>query len=256
MPMKIPEEIKDEVVKGADLIKNRLPAMVVTGAGISVESNIPHFRGPGGLWERYDPYEYGHIETFKQNPQRTWKMLKEIIEGSINSRPNEAHFSLSRMESKGWIGPVVTQNVDGLHILAGTKDLLEVHGNARHIYCTGCGRTEILDEGSWETFSIKCLCGVVKRPDIVFFGEQLPQSHIQPAFLLAYQGVNTIVIGTSGVVQPVASLPPTAKANGGHVIEINPLESDLTSYCSDVHIKAPATVGTRALEMALEECFS
>jgi NAD-dependent deacetylase len=230
--------------------------MIVTGAGISVESEIPPFRGPGGLWEKYDPYEYGHIETFRENPERTWKMLREIIDGSMNSEPNEAHFAIARMEGKGWAAPIVTQNVDGLHKIAGTRDLLEVHGNARHIYCPNCGRKEKLDKDTWGSFSIKCICGEVKRPDIVFFGEQLPESQVQKAFLKAYQGVDTIVIGTSGVVQPVAMIPPIAKTNGGCLIEINPQETEFTSSYSDIHVKAAATVGTRALEVALDECFS
>ena len=256
MPMMIPDRTMSDARRAASLIKDRLPAMVVTGAGISVESEIPPFRGPGGLWERYDPYEYGHIQTFREDPERTWIMLREIIEGSMDSEPNEAHLAIARMESRGWITPIVTQNVDGLHRIAGTKDLLEVHGNARHIYCPNCGRKELLDRESWRSFSIKCICGEVKRPDIVFFGEQLPEPQVQRAFLKAYEGVDTIVIGTSGVVQPVALIPPTASSNGGRMIEINPRETEFTSSFSDVHIKAPATVGTRALEIALDECFS
>lgn len=256
MPMIIPDDIMTRAREAAELLSDRLPAMVVTGAGISVESKIPPFRGPGGLWEKYDPYEYGHVETFKQNPERTWKMLREIIEGSIGSLPNEAHLAIARMEEKGWAHPVVTQNVDGLHRLAGTKDLLEVHGDARKIYCPQCGRKEILEETTWKDFSIKCICGKIKRPDIVFFGEQLPEQPIQKAFMKAHEGVDIVVIGTSGVVQPVASIPYIAKSNGGRIIEINPEVTDITATCSDIHIQALATVGTRALELALTECFS
>jgi NAD-dependent deacetylase len=256
MPMKIPEEIMTAAREAADLIRDRLPAMVVTGAGISVESEIPPFRGPGGLWERYDPYEYGHIDTFREYPERTWKMLSEIISGSIKSEPNEAHFALARMERRGWVSPIVTQNVDGLHRIAGTSDLLEVHGNARNIYCPNCGRREVIDKDVWSSFSIECICGNVKRPDIVFFGEQLPEDQIQKAIAKAYEGVDTIIIGTSGVVQPAAMIPPTAKMNGGRLIEINPIETEFSGAFSDIHIRSQATVGTRALEIALDECFS
>jgi NAD-dependent deacetylase len=254
--MKISDEIMKTARQAASLIKGKIPAMVVTGAGISVESEIPPFRGPGGLWERYDPYEYGHVDTFNENPERTWKMLKEIIDRAISTQPNEAHNALVRMEEKEWVKPIVTQNVDGLHGIAGSKDLLEVHGNARHIYCPHCGRKEMLDKNTWSSFNIKCFCGEIKRPDIVFFGEQLPELQVQKAILKAYQGVDTIIIGTSGVVQPVASIPPTAKTNGGRLIEINPNVTEFTAFYSDVHIKAPATVGTKALEIAMEECFS
>jgi NAD-dependent deacetylase len=141
-------------------------------------------------------------------------------------------------------------------MLAGSRDLLEVHGNARRIYCPSCGRTEVLTMQGWKDFSIRCICGGIKRPDLVLFGEQLPEEPIREAFQKAYEGVNIIVIGTSGVVQPVASIPFIAKANNGKMVEINPQKTELTSLCTDVHIKAKATVGARALELAMEESFS
>ncbi|MGA1866373.1 MAG: Sir2 family NAD-dependent protein deacetylase [Thermoplasmatota archaeon] len=237
----------------ARMIAPRLPAMVVTGAGISVESSIPPFRGPGGLWEKYDPYHHGHIDTFKEDPYRTWEMLREIIEGAMNAEPNEAHRAISRMESHGWVGPVVTQNVDGLHAMAGTRDLLEVHGNARRIYCPACGRKEVLKRDSWPGFRIGCECGGVKRPDIVFFGEPLPEREIRRAFQKAYEGVDLIVVGTSGLVQPAALIPGIARSQGGHIVEINPERGALSMVNSDVLIMSRATVGLRALEIAMEE---
>ncbi|MGA1820060.1 MAG: Sir2 family NAD-dependent protein deacetylase [Thermoplasmatota archaeon] len=249
----IPEETISQAEEAAELIAERLPAMVLTGAGISVESNVPPFRGPGGLWERYDPYEYGHIDTFIEDPLRTWKMLREIIDGAIGTRPNEAHMVISRMEEKGWVRPVVTQNVDGLHAMAGTKELLEVHGNARRIYCPGCGGKEYLDDETWSRFKVRCSCGSVKRPDIVFFGEQLPEMEIQTAFLKAREGVDLVVVGTSGLVQPAAMIPGIAKASGGRIVEVNPVRGDLSMVYPDILIQARATVGMRALELALEK---
>ncbi|MGA1793283.1 MAG: Sir2 family NAD-dependent protein deacetylase [Thermoplasmatota archaeon] len=249
----IPEETLSQAEKAAELISSRLPAMVVTGAGISVESSIPPFRGPGGLWERYDPYEYGHIDTFRKHPLRTWEMLREIIDGAMGSKPNEAHDVIYRLEKKGWVRPVVTQNVDGLHALAGTKDLLEVHGNARRIYCPTCGKKEYLDTTTWSDFKIECSCGSVKRPDIVFFGEQLPEAEIQAAFNKAYEGVDLIVVGTSGLVHPAAMIPGIAKASGGRIVEINPEKGDLSMVGPDILIQTRATIGMRALELALEK---
>jgi len=249
--MSVPEETLSQAREAAELLASRLPAMVVTGAGISVESSIPPFRGPGGLWERYDPYEYGHTDTFRENPQRTWKMLRVIIDGAIEAEPNEAHLAISRMEKKGWVRPIVTQNVDGLHVIAGTKELLEVHGNARRIYCPGCGKKENLDQSSWSSFEIVCSCGSVKRPDIVFFGEQLPEMEIQKAFQRAYEGVDLIVVGTSGFVQPVAMIPGIAKASGGRIVEVNPERGSLSMVDADILIQSRATVGLRALELAL-----
>jgi len=251
--MSIPDETFSQAKEAAELIAPRLPAMVVTGAGISVESSIPPFRGPGGLWEKYDPYEYGHIDTFRENPHRTWEMLRKIIDGAMGAEPNEAHLAISRMEKRGWVRPVVTQNVDGLHAIAGTSQLLEVHGNARRIYCPGCGKKEYLDSRTWPALKIECSCGSVKRPDIVFFGEQLPEKEIQAAFLKAYEGVDLIVVGTSGLVQPAAMIPGIAKANGGRIVEVNPERGALSMVNADILIQSKATVGMRALELALEK---
>ncbi|MBN1391042.1 MAG: Sir2 family NAD-dependent protein deacetylase [Candidatus Thermoplasmatota archaeon] len=253
MPVSIPEEIMSQARTAARMLAARLPAMVVTGAGISVESNIPPFRGPGGLWEKYDPYYHGHIDTFKEDPYRTWDMLREIIEGSMNAEPNEAHMAISRMEANGWVRPVVTQNVDGLHGIAGTRELLEVHGNARRIYCPACGRKEVLDRRSWPGFRTECECGAIKRPDIVFFGESLPEREVRKAFQKAYDGVDLIVVGTSGSVQPVSLIPDIAKGQGGRIVEINPDRGAMSMVDPDVLILSRATTGLAALELALNE---
>ncbi len=254
--MKIDEEYREKAEKAVDLIEDDLPIMALTGAGISVESSIPPFRGPGGLWERYDPYEHGHIEMFRKHPERSWTMLREIIDGALDSRPNEAHLALARMEKEGWVSPLITQNVDGLHLLAGTGSILEVHGNARRMYCMGCGNRETIDQDNWGEFSIMCECGSVKRPDIVFFGEQLPERELDEVFRLAYSGRSLLVVGTSGLVHPVAMVPALVSAQGGRVIEINPEPSEFTGSVSDVRISAAATVGMSALEEAFRNRFS
>ncbi|MFW3145368.1 MAG: Sir2 family NAD-dependent protein deacetylase [Thermoplasmatota archaeon] len=255
MPMHYEESIQTAADRAAELLSDDLPILVLTGAGVSVESNIPPFRGEGGLWDRYDPYEYGHIDTFRVHPERSWEMLREIIEGSMRSMPNEAHRALARMEGKGWIGPVVTQNVDGLHAMAGTRDLIELHGNARRIYCMDCGRKEVLDPSTWSGFSIKCRCSSIKRPDIVFFGEMLPEDALGRAVETASKGPNILVIGTSGIVHPAASIPIIAKANGGLLVEINSQPSEFTGTLTDVFINGPATLGARALEDAIQRFF-
>jgi NAD-dependent deacetylase len=241
--------------QAVELFRDRLPVMVLTGAGISVESEIPPFRGPGGLWDRYDPYEYGHIDTFRSNPERTWTMLREIIEGAMGSKPNEAHHAIARMEEKGWVRPIVTQNVDGLHRIAGSRDLLEVHGNARRIYCPQCKQEEYIDRSTWSSFKLRCPCGSAKRPDIVFFGEGLPEAAISRAFILAYSGVDLIIVGTSGVVQPVASIPPIARSNGGRIVEVNPGSLELEGKHCDIFLQTKATKGMLALESAFERAY-
>ncbi len=233
----------------AELLRGLSPILVLTGAGISVESGIPPFRGPGGLWERYDPDEYGHIDTFRKDPGRSWEMLIEIIEGSLSAEPNEAHLSLSRLEERGIIGPIITQNIDGLHQAGGSRDVLELHGNARYITCTGCGRKEELRD--LNSFSPRCGCGGWKRPDIVFFGEGLPERALTRALMNAEMARAIIVVGTSGIVYPAAMIPEIVKRNGGKVVEINPYSTMYTGSITDVFLESPATEGLRALERYL-----
>ncbi len=239
-----------DLMKGAadaaELLSGISPIIALTGAGISVESGIPPFRGPGGLWEKYDPDEYGHIDTFHKDPGRSWEMLIEIIEGSLSAGPNEAHLSLSRLEERGIIGPVITQNIDGLHQAGGSRDVLELHGNARSITCTGCGRREELRDLS--AFSPRCGCGGWKRPDIVFFGEPLPERVLARAVVNAEMARGIIVVGTSGIVYPAAMIPEIVKRNGGKVVEINPISTIYTDSITDVFLESSATQGLVALE--------
>jgi len=246
-------DITERAMEAACLVRDKLPIMVLTGAGISVGSNIPTFRGENGLWSRYDPFEYGHIDTFRRDPAKTWVLLKEMMRSTIGAKPNEAHISLARMESKGWVGPIVTQNVDGLHIMAGSRDVLEVHGNIRRLYCPSCGERKRVPEEHLDEFEPLCVCGSYIRPDIVLFGEQLPFKEFRRALVLAEKGRSMLIIGTSGVVQPAASLPIQARMAGGIVIEINPAPSELTGSISNVFIQACATEGIDAFERALED---
>lgn len=246
------KKVEEQASKAAEFLEGNLPAMVLTGAGISVESEIPPFRGPGGLWSKYDPMEYGHIETLKRDPEKAWILLWDIIRSSSGAKPNEAHRSLARMEKKGWIGPVVTQNVDGLHILGGSSDVLEIHGNVRRMYCQQCGREEELVVERIDEFKPLCECGGWKRPDIVFFGEALPDDVFGRSLKAASEYKSILIIGTSGIVYPAAMIPEEVKLRGGAVVEINPSRTPYTDRSTDQFIKAPATVGVVALERALE----
>ena len=123
--------MNDVYSEAVDIFLDHPPFLVLTGAGISVESGLPPFRGPGGIWTRYDPEEYGHIDTFRKDPERAWVLLGELISASLNARPNNAHFALARLQEKGIAGTIITQNVDGLHRSAGSVDVLDVHGDAR-----------------------------------------------------------------------------------------------------------------------------
>ncbi len=237
-------------------VLSRGPLMVVTGAGISVDSGIPPFRGPGGLWSRYDADLYGHIDTFRREPELSWKMLDDIIGTSLGAKPNEAHLSLARMERKGLVGFIATQNVDGLHTLAGSKEVLELHGNARRILCPSCGAREVLTPETYPSFVRRCSCGAVKRPDIVFFGENLPEKAMRRAFTAAGSGLPMLIIGTSGMVHPAAMLPHIARSSGATIIEVNPQPSEHSLSLSDHFIQARASEAVPALEKAFMELSS
>ena len=228
-------------------------AVALTGAGISVESGIPPFRGKGGIWERIDPMEFGHIDTFERDPGKVWRVLirelKEIID---RAAPNDGHKGLVRLETMGLLTSVITQNVDGLHQMAGNTDVLEFHGNCAWQRCMDCGgkvRTRDVDVSKLPP---RCPCGGVFRPDWVFFGEAIPSMALQRSQQLAVGCDLMLVVGTSAEVQPAAYVPVIARDTGAVVIEINPERTPLTGTISDYLIKGGAGQVMNELISALE----
>ncbi len=226
-----------------DILRGFAPKKVVvlTGAGISVASGISPFRGPGGLWEKYDPEEVANIENFRRNPRSSWVMLKEVLEVVEKALPNPAHLSLAGMEKKGFVSSVITQNIDGLHQKAGNKTVIEYHGNTTRLICLGCGSlfpSREIDLGSLPPYCPAC--GGVLKPDAVFFGEPIPKAALLRAHAEAQQCRVMLVVGTSGIVQPAAGLPFLAKKNGARVIEVNPERSYLTSTVTDIFLQGKA----------------
>ncbi|HID96535.1 MAG TPA: NAD-dependent deacylase [Candidatus Latescibacteria bacterium] len=215
-------------------------AVALTGAGMSVESGIPAFRGEGGLWERYDPEEYATIEAFKRDPARCWRMLKELGEALLKARPNPGHLALAELEKMGFLSSVITQNIDGLHQEAGNTDVIELHGNGRRLLCLSCGRRFETLGISLEELPPKCRCGGILKPDVVFFGELISESVLYRARREAETCDVMLVIGTSAMVYPAAGLPGLAKSSGSKVIEINPQRTVLTDSISDYLITGSA----------------
>lgn len=218
-----------EVKNIAAELSSRKDAAVLTGAGISVASGVKPFRGKGGLWEKYDPYEVAHIESFRRNPQKAWEALKEIIEAVGQVAPNAAHLALARMEELGIVRSVITQNVDGLHQAAGSKNVIEFHGNTRRLSCLGCSRGFTFEEVDLDELPPRCPdCHEILRPAAVFFGEAIPHDALVQARSEAENCNAVLVVGTSAVVEPAASLPLIAKRRGVPIIEVNPESSPLT----------------------------
>lgn len=225
-----------EYQKVADVIKEKKNVVAFTGAGISVDSGIPAFRGGQGLWEKYDPMEYAHIRAFVADPEKVWVMLREMSEVIFKSEPSPAHRALATLEQKGYLSAVITQNVDGLHSVAGNSDVIEYHGNHRWLTCISCNKRVPLTPEMIRTDPYpQCeKCARALKPDVVFFGEGIPMT----AMLRANEAANKcgvmFIIGTSGVVYPAAEIPYIAKSKGATIVEINiestPFTPSVTDY--------------------------
>jgi NAD-dependent deacetylase len=229
------------IQKAAKDIVDSRKTIALTGAGISVESGIPDFRGAGGLWSRYDPEEYAHIGAFRANPEKVWQMLKEMMELVLGAEPNPAHIALAELEGMGLLSSVITQNVDGLHQRAGSKEVIEFHGSNRWLVCLACGDRREAVSFSFEDIPPRCpQCSAILKPDVVFFGEAIPWEVQTRSFAEARQCDVVLVVGTSAVVYPAAGIPTTAKQNGATVIEINMEPTPLTGLVSDYLIQGSA----------------
>jgi len=229
------------IQRAAKDILHSKKTIAFTGAGISVESGIPDFRGAQGLWEKYDPEEYAHIQAFYSNPDRVWLMLKEMFSLIMTAKPNPAHIGLAELERMGLLSSIVTQNVDGLHQAAGSKNVIEFHGTHRTLSCLKCSTK--IDGTSLELKDLppRCSrCSSLLKPDVVFFGEAIPWE-AQVISLKESKSCNAVlVIGTSAVVYPAASIPYTAKEKGAIIIEINKESTPLTQEISDYLIRGSA----------------
>jgi len=245
--------MSDLIARAADNIAAARFVVALTGAGISVESGIPPFRGKGGLWERIDPMEYGHIDAFEADPGLIWRMLiKEMKEIMDRAEPNDGHKGLARLESLGRMKTVITQNVDGLHQRAGSRDVIEFHGNCAFQRCSACGGKRASRDVPLDVLPPQCGCGGVLRPDWVFFGESIPPLALQRSQQAAGQCDVMLVIGTSAEVTPAAYMPVIARRSEAMVIEINPESTSLTRQISDYLIRGPAGAVMRGLVAAVE----
>lgn len=223
----------------AQIILESRMTIALTGAGISVESGIPDFRSAGGLWTRYDPSEFASIATFMSNPEKVWKMHREV-EGLITTaKPNRAHIGMGTLEKMGLLHTIITQNVDNLHQAGGANNVIEYHGNASTLICLSCGKRYKMTDKSGE-FPPGCECGRILKPDVVFFGETIPSDALNRSFLLASKAQALIVVGTSATVSPANTIPGIAKQNGAKIIEINNERTPLTDGVTDIFLQGKA----------------
>jgi len=204
-------------------------AVVLTGAGVSTASGIPDFRGPGGIYSKVSP-EVFDIDFFMSHPERYYRIEREILREALNAKPNVTHFLIAKLERMGLIEAVITQNIDGLHRKAGSSKVIELHGNISTGSCLRCGRRfrrEEIDRMLRAVDVPRCECGGVIKPDVVFFGEMLPPQALNEGMRLAAESDLMVVMGSSLVVHPAATLPSITVRNGGKLIIVNRGETAL-----------------------------
>jgi len=240
----------EAIVRAADLIASSRYVVAMTGAGMSVESGIPAFRGRDGLWTKFGQPPMDGFRRFREDPSDWWqrRVNREMDEHIIHLRdallaaqPHAGHHALARLEQTGMVKHVVTQNIDGLDLKAGLKNLIEIHGNRSRLRCIGCGnRTHIGDFIPQEPPEPCGTCGGIVKFDTVMFGEPVPADTMAKAREQIDLADCILVVGTSATVRPASGLLWIAKANGARLIEVNPAETKLTGVCDVV---ARATAG-------------
>ena len=221
------EEIKEK-------LKSAKKIVFVTGAGISQESGIPTFRGKDGFWRKYDPMKLATIDAFYEDPKLVWEWYEERRANILAAKPNPGHEAIAELEKLAQV-VVLTQNIDGLHQRAGSKNVLELHGSIIRIKCTVCDFQDEISS-SFAQLPPKCKCGNILRPDVVWFGESLPQDVWSKAMMESNSCDVMIIAGTSLVVSPANTLPIYAKQNGALLIEVNP-EHTVMSNDMDISIR-------------------
>ncbi len=232
----------DLLVRAAETIQSARRVVAFTGAGISVESGIPPFRGADGLWAKYDPTVLD-IRYFLAHPAEAWQVIKEIFYDYFGqARPNDAHIVLAQLESAGMLGRVITQNIDNLHQAAGSRTVTEYHGTSHRLTCTQCGKTVRYTPQLFAKMPPQCSdCGGILKPDFVFFGEGIPPM-AQRESLAETRAANVwLVIGTTGEVYPASLIPHEAKQNGATIIEVNIAPSEYTHRITDIFLQGKAT---------------
>jgi NAD-dependent deacetylase len=229
----------------AELIRTARRAVVLTGAGVSVPSGIPDFRTPGkGIWEKVNPMEVAHIDAFRRSPDRFWQFYSDRFASLVDKRPNPAHEAIAELERRGHVRGVITQNVDRLHRMAGSANVIEVHGSIEHCVCPECGGRVALDDviailqrapGAPECAA----CIQPLKPDVVLFGELLPATAMAEAHALAQEADLMLCVGSSLEVFPVASLPGITLESGGRLAIVT---QGPTAYDAEAELKLTGDV--------------
>jgi len=251
-PERVDSDTESAIREAVAIIRESRHLVAFTGAGISVESGVPPFRGPDGLWSSYDP-KYLELSYFHRHPEKCWRILKEIFyEHFATARPNDAHRVLSDLEQRGLLKILITQNIDNLHHEAGSRNVVELHGSSRTLRCTACGAAAPADPALLENLPPACACGGVLKPDMVFFGEELPELAWFESAQATRRTDVMLVVGSTGEVYPAAGIPVQAAEQGAMIVEINPEPSNFTESISDVFVPLPAVEALSRVAEAMQ----
>ena len=239
-------DVASDLAAAAARLRGARRVLALTGAGVSAESGVPTFRGQDGLWRRFRAEDLATPQAFARDPKLVWEWYAWRREVIAPLRPNAAHVALAALEQRLPDFLLATQNVDGLHAVAGSRRLLELHGSLWRLSCVACGHAAEDRRMSLPELPPRCACGTVLRPDVVWFGEMLPAAAVEQAVAAAQEAEVVLVIGTSSLVYPAAALPEMARAAGAFVVEINTETTPLTAS-ADVSLRGPAAEITPAL---------
>ncbi|MFI5323738.1 MAG: NAD-dependent deacetylase [Thermodesulfobacteriota bacterium] len=215
-------EMYEKIAAARDTVENCSALTVLTGAGISAESGVPTFRGKDGLWRNFRSEDLATPEAFWDNPKLVWEWYDWRRNAVKDAKPNPGHFALAELESQKKKFTLITQNIDGLHQMAGNRNIIEMHGNIWQVRCTQCGCIESSHRVPLEEIPPRCKeCGEIGRPNVIWFGEIIPMKVIDNSLKAVEECEVMLIVGTSGIVEPAASIGLVAKQTGKTVIEVN-----------------------------------
>ncbi|MEZ5105193.1 MAG: NAD-dependent deacylase [Draconibacterium sp.] len=231
----------EKIKEASELIRKAKYAVAFTGAGISVASGIPPFRGKNGLWNKVDPI-FLEIDYFYKKPLQSWQKIKEVFYDSLgDAQPNLAHITLAKMEKRSFLESIITQNIDHLHQKAGSRYVYELHGTYKQLICTKCSSEYDMSFADLNYLPPTCyVCKGILKPDMVFFNEPIPAFAKKHSFDEAHKADLFIIIGTNAEVLPAAEIPVVAKNNGAKIIEINIKKTHFTDEITDIFLKGDA----------------
>ena len=241
------EDMEQAIEEAARIVAGANHVVALVGAGLSAESGVPTFRGPDGLWTKMGEPDMRGYERFMADPKKWWEErtqragdMQELVEALEKAVPNDGHYALRDMEEAGFLQHIITQNIDNLHQVAGSRAITEIHGNRTKLRCIGCSRRWDIYHFDIEGLPPLCPdCGGVIKNDTVMFGEPIPRDALDECVRQSRMCDCMLLIGTSAVVYPAASFPEDVLRRGGTLIEVNPNETPL-SPVSEVVLRAPA----------------